>query len=221
LRSQQNRVKLHLSIQKCSFSIREGGEAVSSRDRRLLRKLTTGQTRAYIQAVEQHYERIYAFLYRLAQHTALAEDLTQDTFAAAWRSLDRFEGRASFATWLHKIALNTYREYRRRDRLTADPIDEEGVAWPDPAPELIERLRTEELQRKVQQAVARLPEIYREVVILRCYQGLKYREVAELLGVPLGTIQHRLHVAFEKLRTALREEVEDCETAIVQRVPDL
>jgi len=189
---------------------------MASRNRRLIRELTAGQRSAYIQAVEQHYKRIYAFLYRLLQDAALAEDMTQDTFAAAWRSLDQFEGRASFATWLHKIALNTYRDYRRRERLVVIPMDVEATAaLPDPAQELIECLEAEELQQRVQQAVAGLPEIYREVVILHCYQGLKHSEVAELLDVPMGTVQYRLHVSLDKLRTVLREEAMDCETVVI------
>lgn len=171
---------------------------------------------AYVEAVEQHYERIYALLYRLARDTVLAEDLTQDTFAKAWRSMDRFEGRSSLGTWLYKIALNTYRDHLRRNRVPIDSLeDEDSLSSPDPAPGLIESLAAEQLQLRVQQAVDRLPEIYREVVILRCYQGLKYREVAELLEVPIGTVQHRIHVAFEKLRAALGEEVVDCETVNV------
>ena len=191
-------------------------------DRTLLRELKSGQTSAYVQAVEQHYERIYAFVYRLSQDASLAEDLTQDTFAAAWRSLGKFEGRSSFVTWLHKIALNTYRGHQRRDRLPVDSsVDEEKMAAPDPAPELIERLSAEDLRKKVEQAVSGLPEIYREVVILRCYQGLKYREIADLLAVPMGTMQNRLHVALEKLRSQLREDVEDYEAVSVQHAPKL
>lgn len=177
---------------------------------------STARKSEYVGAVERHYERIYAFLYRLAQNESLAQDLTQDTFAAAWGSMDQFEGRSSLGTWLHKIALNIYRDHTRRSRGPVDSLEDwDSVSSPDPAPGLIECLAAEELQSKVKEAVGQLPEIYREAVILRCYQGLKYREVADLLEVPLGTIQHRLHVAFEKLRAALREEVEDCETVIV------
>jgi RNA polymerase sigma-70 factor, ECF subfamily len=186
----------------------EGGQAMTSCDCRPPREQTTGGTQAYIQAVGQHYEAIYAFLYRMAQDASLAEDLTQETFAAAWRSLDRFEGRASMTTWLHKIALNLYRDYRRRDHLRSVSMeDEDSPVSPDFAQELIERLGTEELQQRVQEAVARLPEIHRETLVLHCYQGLKYREIAELLELPMGTVQHRLHIALGKLRAALGEEV--------------
>lgn len=170
----------------------------------------------YVEAVERNYERIYALLCRLCRDTELAADLTQDTFANAWRSINGFEGRSSFGTWLHRIAVNTYRDYARRNRVEVEQLeDEDTLSCPDPAPGLIDSLASEELQARVQQAVDQLPEIYREAVILRCYQGLKYREVAEALEVPLGTVQHRLHVAFEKLRLVLGEEVADCETVAV------
>lgn len=194
---------------------------MSSRDRRLLRELAAGQASVYRQAVEDHYERIYALLYRLARDVTLAEDLTQDTFAAAWRSLETFEGRSSFGTWLRRIALNIYRGHQRRNQPETVPFDDETLAGPDPTPEMIEDLRTEELQERTEEAVSQLPEIYREAVILRCYQGLKYREVAELLDVPLGTVQHRLHVAFRKLREMLREEVDCRETVNVEAVQKL
>lgn len=177
---------------------------------------SAGRKSAYVEAVEQHYERIYALLCRLTRDAELAADLTQDTFASAWRSIDQFQGRSSLGTWLHRIALNTYRDHLRRNHMEVESLqDEESVSSPDPAPGLIESLAAEELQQRVQQAVDRLPEIYREAVILRCYQGLKYREVADALELPLGTVQHRIHVAFEKLRIMLGEEVADCETIAI------
>jgi len=192
-----------------------------SKDRKLVRELTSGHRSAYVEAVECNYSRIYAFLYRMSEDRSVAEDLTQETFAAAWRSLDQFEARSAFGTWLHKIALNVFRDYRRHSRIDVAPTEEYDLpAVPDHAPALIEEIASEQLQQRVQVAVGELPDIYREAVILRCYQGLKYREVAELLGVPIGTVQFRVHVALEKLRAALRGEVPDCETNMVQRVSE-
>ena len=181
------------------------------RDRRLFRELTNGQLKAYSQVVDTHYQRIYAFLYRMTHDSTLAEDLTQDTFATAWRSLDRFEGRASLATWIHSIALNVCREHMRASHPQNDVLNEESLVCPDPIPDVIDKLSADAINQKVQQAVAELPEIYREAVILRCYQGMKYREVAGVLGLPLGTVQTRIHVALEKLRVTLREEIEGSE----------
>lgn len=194
---------------------------MSRRDRRLLERLTARNRDAYVEAVEKHYRRIYGFLHRLTQNSPLAEDLTQETFTTAWRDLDQFDGRASFPTWLHQVALNVYRQRRRSDHLAVEPLDEEDLeTWPDPDPGPLARMEAEELRREVQQALTRLPEIYREVVILRVYQDLKYREIADLLGVPLGTVQYRLHVAFRKLREALRGEVEGHERVVTQSVSE-
>ena len=86
---------------------------------------SAGRKSAYAEAVEQHYERIHALLYRLARDADLAEDLTQDTFANAWRSIDQFQGRSSLGTWLHRIALNTYHDHARRNRVLVEPLDDE------------------------------------------------------------------------------------------------
>ena len=180
-------------------------------DRRLVRDLGAGRQEAYLEAVDRHYQRIYAFLRHMTQSDTLAEDLTQETFASAWRSLHQFDGRASFATWLHKIALNAYRGSRRGQGPPADTLDDERIELADDAPSLLDQLSAQELRQQAQEAVKALPEIYREVVVLRCYQDLKYREIADLLGVPLGTVQFRLHTALKRLQAELREEVIDRE----------
>lgn len=181
--------------------------AVVPCDEELLQGLSARKKKAYVQAVERHYAKIYGFLYHMAGDVAVAEDLTQEAFTSAWQALDRFEERSSAAVWLHRIALNGFRAYVRGKKPGSSPIDEEAVASPAPASDVIERMDAEELQRQAQQAVARLPEIYREVIVLRYYQGLKHREVAELLGIPIGTVQFRCHTAFEKLRAELGREV--------------
>jgi len=79
------------------------------------------------------------------------------------------------------------------------------------SPDIVGQIDASELRRRAQEAVARLPDLYREVIVLRYYQGLKHREVAELLGVPIGTVQFRCHTAFDKLRADLKKEIEDRE----------
>jgi RNA polymerase sigma-70 factor (ECF subfamily) len=180
-----------------------------------LRPVTAKQERAYTDAVSRHYARIYAFLFHLTQDAAMAEDLTQETYAAAWRSLHQFEGRGSSYLWLHQIALNCYRQWLRRYRPELEALDEDEFVSPDPGPGVIERLDDEHLRKRASSAVALLPENYREAVILKCYQGLKYREMAELLGVPMGTVQFRVHTALDKLRAILKEEVGTYETDLV------
>ena len=183
------------------------GRAVVPHDCVPLQGLSARKKKAYVLAVERHYAKIYGFLYHMAGNVAVAEDLTQETFTAAWERLDRFEERASLAVWLHSIALNAYRAHLRSRRPEPEPLDEEALEAPVATPDISERLDAADLLRRAQLAVARLPDIYREAIVLRYYQGLKHREVAALLGIPIGTVQFRCHVAFEKLRADLGQEV--------------
>jgi RNA polymerase sigma-70 factor (ECF subfamily) len=166
--------------------------------------LTARKRKAYVQAVKRHYKQVYAFLYHMAGNAATAEDLTQETFLSAWSALDRFEERCSTAVWLHRIALNAYRAHSRGLRNEAELTEETAAVTPDP----VRQIEANDLSRLAQEAVAQLPEIYREAIVLRYYQGLKYREVAELLGVPIGTVQFRCHEALDKLRAGLKKEIE-------------
>lgn len=165
--------------------------------------------KAYVQAVERNYAKIYGFLFHLAQDHALAEDLTQETFASAWRKLDAFSGRAPIEAWLHGIALNAFRAHVRARSPETAPIEEAALTAPTVGPTMIERLATADLRKRAVDAVANLPEVYREIVVLRCFQGLKYREIANVLQVPIGTVQARCHIALERLRAEFREEDQD------------
>ena len=185
--------------------------AVTQCDGGLLRGLTARKKKAYVQAVERHYTKIYGFLYHMVGNAAIAEDLTQETFTSAWQALGGFEERSPVAVWLHQIALNAFRAHVRAQEPSGVALDEAIAGSLDEVRDHAERLEVAELQRRTQEAVWRLPELYREVIVLRYYQGLKHREVAELLGVPTGTVQFRCHVAFEKLRAELGREVHEDE----------
>ena len=169
--------------------------------------LSMRKRKVYVQAVKRHYKAIYAFLYHMSGNAATAEDLTQETFLSAWNALRRFEERSSAAVWLHRFALNAYRAHARGLKPEAGLMEDTAAESPD----IVGQIDASELRRRAQEAVARLPDLYREVIVLRYYQGLKHREVAELLGVPIGTVQFRCHTAFDKLRADLKKEIEDRE----------
>jgi RNA polymerase sigma-70 factor (ECF subfamily) len=182
---------------------------MSRRERRLIEALRARHRSAYVAAVERHYRSVYSLLRRLCGDTALAEDLTQEAFAAAWSHLDQFSGRSSLTTWLHRIALNVWRQQQRRAQPCVESwqgADLERVAAPEAPP--LARLERQELRQRAERALLSLAPPYREVIVLRVQQGLKHREIAEVMGVPVGTIQCRVHVALRKLREALSEEVD-------------
>jgi RNA polymerase sigma-70 factor, ECF subfamily len=147
-------------------------------------------------------DRIYRYCYRLCGgNQAEAEDLVQETFLLAYRGLDGFKGRSSVVTWLYRIALHEWLR-RRGPALETVPGDEALDATAgerDPVAEQINRLWLES-------ALARLPEVQRQAVILVKAEGLTHREAAVVLGVPQGTVQFRVHEALKRLREIMSED---------------
>src|SRR5205823_3665460 len=116
-----------------------------------------------------------------------ARDAAQDAFLSCFRHLDRFRGDSAFGTWLHRITVNAcYDALRRRP---PEPVPLQGLE-PAPAPDHADRATA---AVDVQRALSKVPMEFRAVMIMHDVQGLPYEEVAEALGVPLGTVKSRLH----------------------------
>ena len=145
--------------------------------------------------VREHYSQVFRFCARRLGDD-LAQDAAQETFVTMQRSIKRYEGRSTFPTWLLGIAHNHCRNMARKRKMDPVPL----ATWleaPDPtAQNPIDR---EALRR----ALAQLSEEHREVVLLHEVEGLRYAEIAEITGVPEGTVKSRLHHAFQHLRRHL------------------
>jgi len=152
---------------------------------------------------------IYNYLLRMTQNQAEAEDLTQETFVRAHRSLSTFRGEASLSTWLYRIATNVSLDHFRRrttrqNRTALPPEKIEFYEDRDSVPSSPEQLAAcSEMSACVQEFVQYLPPDYRTVLVLKDLQGLKNHEIAEVLGCSLATVKIRLHRARTKLREAL------------------
>jgi RNA polymerase sigma-70 factor (ECF subfamily) len=142
-------------------------------------------------------------IFRMCGDVHLAEDAAQETFIRAWSNLGSFRVDASLRNWLYRIALNTATDMLRKDKRIA-PGDLDDFYLPDPqaGPEgiYLEGERT----ALVQEAIASLPEASRVVLVLKEYGELSYREIAEALYIPLGTVMSRLNYA----RRLLKEKLE-------------
>jgi RNA polymerase sigma-70 factor (ECF subfamily) len=162
-------------------------------------------------AVFAEYERpIYNYLLRMTQNQAEAEDLTQETFIRVHRSLPDFRGKSSLSTWLYRIATNVsvdhfWRRATQQAKVTL-PLEEakpEGE-WADESPAPPEQQAVQsEMSACVEKFIQRLPASYRTVLVLHDLQGLKNREIAEILDISLSTVKIRLHRARNKLRESL------------------
>lgn len=166
-----------------------------------------GRDKGDFQALyDAHADRIYRFCLRLCGGRAAdAEDLAQEVFIAAYRGWDRFEGRSSVATWLYRIAIYRWRRMREARGPEAVSLDD----GPEPSSMQGDPARVEPERISLERALAALPHALREAFLIVKSEGLKYREAAEALGVPQGTVQSRVHDAALRLRAALREEKEE------------
>lgn len=176
-------------------------------ERELLGAIRAGQREACAELIRVHYERIYRLLVHLTRCAVLAEDLTQETFATAWEKIGDFEGRSSLGTWLHRIAYGKFVDARRAQRRRSAAADKWAARDVHSVPAgPLEVAGDGDEARHLRAALDRLNVPDREVLVLHYLQGLSYREMAEVLGEPAGTIKWRTSQALERLRTILTSE---------------
>jgi RNA polymerase sigma-70 factor, ECF subfamily len=172
-----------------------------------------GDSDAFRVLVERHATAVFRLAYRMTGNETDAEDMVQETFLRAWREIRRFDGRASFGTWLHRICANRTVDFlRARNRWQpasspgADGSDVEhdpfrGMASDSPSPE--RSAQSAQTGAMLTPALAALSEIERTAFVLRHYEGLPIDEIASALGVQPGAARHSIFRAVRKLRRAL------------------
>ena len=183
-------------------------------DEKLLARFLDGEEEAFEALVVRYEAPVRKLAYGLVRDWALAEDVAQDAFIRAYRKAATFRGVASVKAWLYRIAINrAYDELRRLQRKREVPLETTNVAERGLAStEAIVEAR--ELREKIARALAGLREEYRTPLVLRDIEGMTYREIAEFLDWPLGTVQIRIHRGRLELRSrlaALREIVSEGE----------
>jgi RNA polymerase sigma-70 factor, ECF subfamily len=182
-----------------------------SEDQRLIRELRTGRPEACAELVDTHYQRVYRFLAHLTRDIHRAEDLTQETFAAAWQNIVSFESRAALATWLHRIAYTKFIDSQRAERRSAvlrEQFPGAEARHFDPLDTVI----ADDDTRRLYQALQALGEADRTIIVLHYLQELSYRDMAAVLDEPSGTVKWRTSEALNRLRLLLIEGVFDHET---------
>jgi RNA polymerase sigma-70 factor (ECF subfamily) len=177
-------------------------------DTQLVELSRNGDARAYGTLVERHQARTYATLRKITGDHDLAMDLTQDAFVRAWQQLGAFEGRSAFSTWLYRIAVRlAYDALEREGRLAPTGFERAAdLDVPDPAPAPDRGLEHRAEAELLEKRIAELPELQRAVVILRTYDELPYREIAEILGTTETSARVSYHHAITKLRGRYLEE---------------
>jgi RNA polymerase sigma-70 factor (ECF subfamily) len=179
-----------------------------SDDQRLLKELRNGRREACAELIRVHYQTVYRFLVHLTRDVHEAEDLTQETFAAAWTNIPRFQGRASLATWLHRIAYTRFVDGRRAGRRAlalADRLLSPGASPADP----LDIVAADDEAQQLYGALYQLDPEMRAPLVLHYLQGLSYREMAGVLREPTGTVKWRTCEALVRLRALWNSEVRD------------
>ncbi|MEX0601680.1 MAG: sigma-70 family RNA polymerase sigma factor [Rhodothermales bacterium] len=181
-------------------------------DEELMRQLQSGVEEAFNLLVERYRDRLASYLYHFLHDDDLAEDLLQETFLRLFRNRHSYEPIAKFSTWLYTIAGNLARsEYRRRKRHRTHSIhsesDGEEYEMPIPADVLApDRFAERGIHsERIHQALDELAEDFREVVVLRDVQLLSYEEIAEITGLPMGTVKSRINRGRAKLQKKLKD----------------
>lgn len=158
-------------------------------DEELVRRYLAGDRAAFGTIVERHERRVYNLAYRMLGRPEDAADAAQDAFVACMRKLQGFRGASSFTTWLHRVTLNVcYDALRKRSRERPSEDTPDRLAPDDPANEAAAAV-------DVHRALQRVAEDFRAVLVLHDVQGMPYEDVAEALGIPVGTVKSRLHRA--------------------------
>jgi RNA polymerase sigma-70 factor, ECF subfamily len=173
---------------------------------RLVERSQRGDRLAFEELVRRHADRLYAVVLRFVADADEAEEVTQETFLRAWRSIDKFEQRSQFFTWLYRIGINEAK--RRAERrppagriasIEDTPI-EDAPDWSD-APEF--RAEQHHLRRVLEDAVRALPIKYRTALILRDVEGLSTEQAAEVMELREAAFKSRLHRARLAVRRAV------------------
>jgi RNA polymerase sigma-70 factor, ECF subfamily len=179
-------------------------------DQTLVAETLAGNRESFGVLMRRHQRGLYRLIRGVVRNADDADDLTQEAFYRAFRYLDRFDRERSFRPWLYKIGVNLSFHHLRRSRgeqwLRLDDEDPEtGLSPMDRlvAPEGEAAIRRPLEMRRLEEAMEALPPLHRSVLVLRAVHGLHYEEIAEVLGIPQGTVMSRLSRARQVLRGIL------------------
>jgi RNA polymerase sigma-70 factor (ECF subfamily) len=171
-------------------------------ERALIARVQKGDAVAERELYEAHVDRVFRLAFRMTGDEVLAQDVTQDTFIRAFDRIGDFRGDAAFGTWLHAVGttvtLNTLRKVKRFRRRETELEEVDGLG-------AMPREAEPDLKVKLRAAIDDLPEKYRTVFLMHDVEGFKHDEIAEALGMAVGTAKAQLSRARARLRESLAE----------------
>jgi RNA polymerase sigma-70 factor (ECF subfamily) len=177
-------------------------------EQELIREALDGNSQSYGQLVERFQDRLYNAMLQVVNSHDEAEDVVQDSFVQAYIKLDTFQGNSKFFTWLYRIAFNNALSRQRRKRSDLSIEQSREITGSDPEDRLEspeEPLLREERVALVHRALDLLSQEHRAILVLREMEDLAYEEIAEILGINIGTVRSRLSRARSQLKVHLTE----------------
>ena len=172
-------------------------------DAALLQQTAAGDREALAALYQRHSKALYNYLLRLTTREAAAEDLLQEVFIAAWQGASTFEGRSKVTTWLFQIAHHKAVSWLRSHRETTD-LEDVVLPAPEHSPEALS-LQTQQIS-DLQQALEQLSPEHRAVVELAFLHELPYKEIAQIMDCPVGTVKSRMAYALRRLNGLLQRQ---------------
>jgi RNA polymerase sigma-70 factor (ECF subfamily) len=187
-------------------------------DHELMRRVREGDSDAFAELIRRYRAELVSFFTHLAQDANLADDLTQEVFIRLWGARERYEPTGKFPAYLFRIARNLWLNERDKRRRCPPPesleeaaengqLDALEFALADLSAQPEEVLLARERRRRIRAAIDALPDKLQLVFVLGQIQGHKYREIAEMLRVPVGTVKYRMFEAVRRLREELKDEL--------------
>jgi RNA polymerase sigma-70 factor (ECF subfamily) len=193
------------------------GRAEVETDASLVQKFRDGQEEAFDELVKKHQQRVFNIAFQIVRSFEDANEVAQDTFVKVYQHLAEFRGESAFTTWLYQIVTNLarnrvrYNQRRHKDdsvSIDCGEDDESGqphIQLADPAQTPDKIAAVTEQTRVIGQAMDKLSEAHREVLVLRVMQELSYEEIAGVLECSIGTVKSRIARAREELQKVLRQ----------------
>jgi len=181
-------------------------ETAKAIDHALMRRVQKDEYEAFEELVDRYKSRLVNLIYRMLGDQNEAEDLVQETFLRVWTHRQDYDFSYCLSTWIYTIALNLAKNELRKRRkfkfFSLLDMSEKGIEIPDP------KLGPSALGHMLEGAIAKLPVTYKEAFMLRDVEQLPYEEVAQILGVPLGTVKSRVNRARAVLKDELKPKLE-------------
>ncbi len=161
-----------------------------SQDVQLLTRVVEGDHQAFTTIMQAHEDRVFSVCLRILGNRESALDATQETFLTTFRKASQFEGKSALGTWIYRIAVNTcYDMLRKEGRRKTDPLPDHVDPADHAAAEAVEWIA---MRPELQRALANLPHDFRAAVVLSDIEGMALPEVADVLGIPVGTVKSRV-----------------------------